>query len=528
MYRTGIRSVFVALGAVCALAVTPTLATPAQPALTASEQLDGTTLRLTPQIAWESAVLRVSGPKGYALSKRFPTGTPISANLATEAAPTEIGGQEMAPRALGGFLPDGRYRYEMVLSAAEGVERHDTGLFFVHNGSLVSRRSMRGELEAARAELAREATTTVVGSGSAGYISTEWLFVNDADDDGLTHLLLDSDDNTDVTYERWVLANRNGTLHIEECENNTPLILGCERYVMSFPDDSSGRVGIGTSVPLEELHIDSSDGADLRLTGSGADWVVGILASSNQLVLRDASNNASVVRLNQGAPGSSLVVAADGRIGVRVDAPEGDFHLTNADGSGDTVFKIARSGTGSWNLGHTATGVFTFNKSGTGGQEFTVRNRNDAVATLDVQGHVRGTTFKNSSSRELKTGFEAVDSAEILQKVIELPVTSWRYKDDDVDSTHIGPVAEDFQRLFGLGDGKTISTVDLAGVALAAIQGLRSDLENRDRQIADLTARLQAKDGQIANLKDSTTELHQRLSAIEARSSSIVENPGDS
>ena len=507
---------------ILSVAATPLLAGPSAPTPVMDEQLSGTRLTVTPRVGFESAVLRVSGPDGYTLSKQFGNGAPISVDLLTDAEPVETLAGAQVGRLGSGLLADGKYHYEIALTAAAEEEVQHSGMFFVRGGVAAARSSVRADLHTARGKLAADRQQSALDGPEPQVLHNLYVAILDQQV-GTTALNLDSENYSQVTHEVWSVTNNDGTLHVAECGTSHygPFQTGgCERYVMSFPDDSSGRVGIGTSAPLEELHIDSSDGADLRLSGSGADWVVGILASSNQLILRDAANNASVVRLNQGAPGSSLVIAADGRIGVRTDVPEGDFHLTNADGSGDTVFKIARSGTGSWNLGHTGTGVFTFNKSGTGGQEFTVRNRNHAVATLDVQGHVRGTTFKNSSSRKLKTGFEAVDSAEILQKVSELPVTSWRYRDDDTASKHIGPVAEDFQRLFGLGDEETISTIDIDGVALAAIQGLTIELEEKERRLAILADQLaeerKAKDAQIE-------DLNERLAAIEARLASVVD-----
>ena len=130
----------------------------------------------------------------------------------------------------------------------------------------------------------------------------------------------------------------------------------------------------------------------------------------------------------------------------------------------------------------------------------TLRERNHAVATADVQGHVRGTSFKATSSRELKTAFEALDSYEVLAKLDELPVTSWRYKTETEDVRHFGPVAEDFQRLFGLGDGHSIANVAAAGVALAAIKGLSAELKSKDAEIESLRARLAAIEEQLAAL----------------------------
>jgi hypothetical protein len=101
------------------------------------------------------------------------------------------------------------------------------------------------------------------------------------------------------------------------------------------------------------------------------------------------------------------------------------------------------------------------------------------------------------SSRSVKTALEPVSPGQILAKVSELPLASWRYRGEDEAARHLGPFAEDFQRLFGLGNGETISVVDAQGVAFAAIQGLQERLAAKDAQIADLIARLAALEDRL-------------------------------
>ena len=72
--------------------------------------------------------------------------------------------------------------------------------------------------------------------------------------------------------------------------------------------------------------------------------------------------------------------------------------------------------------------------------------------------------------------------------MLELPITSWSFKGDDAAARHMGPMAQDFFQAFGLGvDELHISTLDANGVALAAIQGLKSE---SDAQIQALETRL--------------------------------------
>ncbi|MBK6725693.1 MAG: hypothetical protein IPG63_00290 [Xanthomonadales bacterium] len=85
--------------------------------------------------------------------------------------------------------------------------------------------------------------------------------------------------------------------------------------------------------------------------------------------------------------------------------------------------------------------------------------------------------WTDSSSRAVKTAFEAIDPGSVLGRVLALPIREWSYRAAP-DVRHVGPVAEDFHAAFGLGEGDThLASLDTAGVALAAIQGLNAKLE---------------------------------------------------
>lgn len=78
-------------------------------------------------------------------------------------------------------------------------------------------------------------------------------------------------------------------------------------------------------------------------------------------------------------------------------------------------------------------------------------------------------------SRDFKTDHEAVNENQILDNVIKLPVAKWTYTiPGQPEGPHIGPYAEDFRELFGVGDGRTIAVVDMFGVMLASIKALNA------------------------------------------------------
>lgn len=103
-----------------------------------------------------------------------------------------------------------------------------------------------------------------------------------------------------------------------------------------------------------------------------------------------------------------------------------------------------------------------------------------------------------------------IDGKTILGKLAKLPITMWNYKAEIPEVKHIGPTAQDFYEIFGLGnDEKTISTIDPSGIALAAIQQLkkendamRSEMNELQAQVNHLTEIIQSKSFNTKNSSD--------------------------
>jgi hypothetical protein len=119
--------------------------------------------------------------------------------------------------------------------------------------------------------------------------------------------------------------------------------------------------------------------------------------------------------------------------------------------------------------------------------------------------------WTNASDRNSKTDFQDVDPREVLAKLLNLPVTKWRYQAEGSNVLRMGPMAQDFHEAFGLGiDDRSIGAVDADGVAFAAIQGLHEVTSDRIRELEAENAALRAR------LDLETSTLNQRLAALEA------------
>jgi hypothetical protein len=110
-------------------------------------------------------------------------------------------------------------------------------------------------------------------------------------------------------------------------------------------------------------------------------------------------------------------------------------------------------------------------------------NKNTTMGTL---GSVAGAMLMKCTEKA-KNIEGPISLHEVASSVLELPLHAWRYKAEaapEGHSTelHLGPMAEDFHRVFGLGDGETISVIDAFGVTFSALKSALMRLEVLERR----------------------------------------------
>ena len=111
---------------------------------------------------------------------------------------------------------------------------------------------------------------------------------------------------------------------------------------------------------------------------------------------------------------------------------------------------------------------------------YNARQQNAAATMQGIFG--LGTAlFRSSKSLKQDDG----PPERILDGVRRLSVRSWRYRPETGLETepHIGPYAEDWREIFGLGDGQSIHVVDAIGVCLQAIKDLGEEVRVLKAQV---------------------------------------------
>jgi hypothetical protein len=116
-----------------------------------------------------------------------------------------------------------------------------------------------------------------------------------------------------------------------------------------------------------------------------------------------------------------------------------------------------------------------------------------------------GGGFLFPSDKNLKEDFQPIDENKILQKIEELVITSWTYKEQDKKDKNfrnIGPMAQDFHRIFAKpfklrSTDKLINSNEVMMVSLVGVKALikkTTDLEKENselkKQILDIEERL--------------------------------------
>jgi hypothetical protein len=167
----------------------------------------------------------------------------------------------------------------------------------------------------------------------------------------------------------------------------------------------------------------------------------------------------------------------------------------------------------------------SFNVRSTGGFYIaTGVNATSGQITSGIYVAPGGSGWNTLSDRNAKTDFSKLDTTEVLGRLVKMPVLSWRYKSQNASVRHIGPMAQDFNAAFGVGEPdkagqrKYINSLDEEGVALAAIQGLnqkvdklQNELQGRDAEnqrlqanVADLQSQLDSLQKTVARLMDKS------------------------
>ncbi len=295
---------------------------------------------------------------------------------------------------------------------------------------------------------------------------------------------------------------------------------GGGRFVVSNPasanrvTDNAGTVGGGASNQAgngggtvdDRSHATVGGGRSNRAGGFAATVAGGRAntADGSQATIGGGENNfASGANATVGGGGFNSAGGADSTVvGGRANVALGTSSL-----AAGRRAQAAHNGAFVWADGSDfdfpSTAANQFSVRATGGSRFVSSVDGSGSPIAGVELAPGGGSWSSLSDEASKRAIDPVSGRSVLRELASIPISTWSYRAQDESIRHIGPMAQDFYRAFGVGESRRrISSVDADGVALAAIKGLSARLRverrrrhEQERRLDRLEARLAALEG---------------------------------
>jgi hypothetical protein len=137
----------------------------------------------------------------------------------------------------------------------------------------------------------------------------------------------------------------------DSTSSKTPFTVTAGAATNSIFVDSTGRVGLRTSTPVLDLHINTSNTPAIRLEQNNSGgftaqtWDIG--ANEANFFVRDVTGGSKLsFRIRPGAPTSSIDISADGDVGIGTASPGQKLHVSaTVDANEYTEMENASTGT---------------------------------------------------------------------------------------------------------------------------------------------------------------------------------------
>lgn len=356
---------------------------------------------------------------------------------------------------------------------------------------------------------------------------------------------------TGMTPYQWSIAGFELNYYVrDQTAGTTPFVIEAGAPADTLRVNANGHIGIGAFSASANLHIQTDEiYPSIRLQSVHQDafhtWE---LEGSNEgFKLIDVDNlDAVPLSILPGAPNNSVVVTSSGNVGFGISNPTAALHISKVPQS-STAETLARFGVaddpiGSLVINNNSAGDGTFIPKITGRSALSnaavvnealisndvgaspaivynaaklaggplvtrplvvYRNNSVAKVTIAANGNVIGTSFVNTSSRELKDKITDLPSEKALAALSQLNPVEFVYKDDASGDPRIGFIAEDVPELIAEPDRKSVPVMDVIALITRVVKDQQQTINDQKKSIDEL--------------RTSKDELIKRLEWLEQR-----------
>ena len=476
----------------------------------ADEMIGSGGITWTPKMNYAQMVVTVSRPDGTVFNKTFTSGGTPYLDLNS---------------IYGGHVIDGLYTYELqVVSNTASKVRHSqetagldnkkdldwetltqTGHFTVQDGAIVTDTAPEGR--SGTMDVLHYDDVIITGSLCVGFDCA------DGESFGFDTIILKehnlriyfNDTSYTASYptNSWRITINDSTnggasyFSVDDVDDGTSIF----KVEAGAPSNSLyvedyGRVGLGTSTPVVELHIKDSDTPTLRLEqDSSGGWTAqtfDVAGNESNFFVRDATNGSKLpFRIQPSTPSSTLCLKSDGYVGIGTWSPGFPLEVetTNENAAivaertdGATCYINATTDYG--NFGTTTDAPVRIVANGT--WQMAVDSNCDI--TMRDGGGYDG-TWDPASSREIKENIETLTTDEAMDALTGLEPVKYNYIDDK-DEPRVGFIAEDVPELVAKNGRKSLGTLDIIAVLTKVVQQQQEFIREQQKINAQLKKKI--------------------------------------
>lgn len=271
--------------------------------------------------------------------------------------------------------------------------------------------------------------------------------------------------------------------------------------------DSTGRVGLRTSTPVLDVHINTSNTPAHRLEQNSSGGFVAqtwdVAGNEANFFVRDVTAGSRLpFRIRPGAPTSSLDIASSGNVGIGTASPADKMEVTGqlrVSGTVGGFLAAPRDGSGANQIWYNPTGddMRLFNT--TSGDVITILNNgNTGIGTTTPGGKldVNGSIFQRGVVLHADYVFEPAYTLESIEEHADF---MWNNK--HLPGVGAKKVDEKGQEVIEIG---------------AQLRSLLEELEKAHIYISTLNDKIGERDVQLVKLEQRNSDLAERLARIEA------------
>jgi len=510
------------------------------------------------KVEYSSLTLRISMPDGNIFEKSFAAGSMPGYDLAGFN---------------GGPAADGSYKYELTITPLlparvrtdNEIAKPDkltvnpgnatfSGSFSVKNGSIVQPAAEQGPdkpLDQVIADDMIVVGSLCVGSDCANGENFGFDTIR-LKENNLRIKFEDTSNSASFPSNDWQLtanSSSNGGASyfaIDDINSGkTPFLVEAGAPNSSLYVDSGGRIGLGTSSPVVELHIKNGDSPTLRLEQDGSSGFTpqtwDVVGNETNFFVRDVTNGSLLsFRIRSGAPANSIFIDTDGDVGLGTASPDakldvlgqtvlnpsGEAFTLNANATlhmhkSATVLVLAENSAGA-TVQFSAGATDTYFGSRTNHNMHLLTNQQNRMGidkngkifiglladntTVNVNRRIdtdiagcyltTGGVWTSTSSRTKKNNIKTISAQDAAEVVAKLEPVTFNYKVDPTEQ-YAGFISEDVPELVAQNDRKSLVTMDILAVVTKVVQEQqlvirqqKLDAQAQQRKIDDLSRRL--------------------------------------